>query len=113
MVLSRKLREHLWDYNDLFLFNTVSQKPSPALSSLAWSRVSSPSNYEHLQLCGIRVRVKLLRVSDSLAVKTFRLSFQSSFLVCWFMVIQAHTAESICHRKLLVVRVRDTAVLKN
>lgn len=97
----------------IFFFNSVSQKPSCPLPEMPWSQLSILFNYQRPQLCRIRVREKLLDVSDNPALTTLRQSIPGSFLARWLIAIQTHTAESHLQRVMHVVRIFDIRVFKN
>lgn len=77
-MLSRTRWKHFWNYNDIILFNIVSPKRFLAFLSSAWSHICSLSSYKALRLCGVRVREKILHVSNSPALTTFIWSLPSS-----------------------------------
>lgn len=91
-LFSRTLSEQLWNYNEIFFFNIVSQKHSLALLNCPLRRISSISNYQHLTLNEIRVRQKLLYFSDDSALTVIRLRLASSFPVLLVTALQTHIA---------------------
>lgn len=82
------------------------------ISSNACSWISILSKYQRLLLCRIRVREKLLQVSDNRALINVIPSLRSPFQVSWQKYMKTNAAENICTVGMLVRRVSGIGVSK-